>query len=261
MWMSTRGILIIRRDGKEKAMDIRSDAYPSGAGVDIVDLIKTTDLNALFEAMTEADEWDIPEWMETFPDEPDAFSYSRCRLAVKHRKGIWVFPETADRIRDSLFCEYAYVIDLRQEELLLFVGGQTQLQENNPYGVAGKRYPEIKETYYACRLCAVFSFRYIRTFSTEQTAGDMERAEKEREILKFETDPSGDEVPARNMYAIEKKRLISALNGLEGTMKCLAERLEILQITSKNRLRNLNGAVSAAKDAFTKLEMQIEVMA
>ena len=33
--MSTRGVVIIRRDGIEKAMDIWSDAYPSGAGVDI----------------------------------------------------------------------------------------------------------------------------------------------------------------------------------------------------------------------------------
>ena len=44
--MSTSGVLIIRRDGREKAMDIRSDTYPFSAGLDIVDLIKTTELNA-----------------------------------------------------------------------------------------------------------------------------------------------------------------------------------------------------------------------
>ena len=37
--MSTRGVLIIRKDGTEKGMVILHDAYPAGAGVDIVDLI------------------------------------------------------------------------------------------------------------------------------------------------------------------------------------------------------------------------------
>ena len=73
------------------------------------------------------------------------------------------------------------MIDLQQEELVMFVGEQMQPQEKNAYGAAGKRYPGIKETYYACRLCAAFSFRYIRTFSSEEVAGDMERTVESRE--------------------------------------------------------------------------------
>lgn len=97
------------------------------------------------------------------------------------RERIWVFPETSEKIYDyaSLFCDL-YVIDLQQEDLPRFVGGQTQPQEKNPYGAAGKRYPGIKETYYACRLCAVFSFRVIWTSSSEEIAGDMERAALKR---------------------------------------------------------------------------------
>lgn len=38
--MSTKGVFILRKDGQEKAMAIRHDAYPGGAGIDIVDLVK-----------------------------------------------------------------------------------------------------------------------------------------------------------------------------------------------------------------------------
>ena len=133
--MSTRGALVICRGGEEKAIDIRSDAYPSSAGVDIADLIKTTDLNTLFDILTVYDEWDIPDDGEELnTDEPTAFSYCRCRLAVNHKKRLWVSQETVDKVKNSLFCEYAYLIDLDRNELMFFVGGQTKPQEVNPFG-------------------------------------------------------------------------------------------------------------------------------
>ena len=45
------------------------------------------------------DERDIQEGKEAFPDEPGAFSHSGCRLAAKHGKKIWGFPETAEKTR------------------------------------------------------------------------------------------------------------------------------------------------------------------
>ena len=83
--------------------------------------------------------------------------------------------------QDSLFCKVAYMIDLQQEKLVMFVGEQMQPQEKKPYGAAGERYSGIKEAYYACRLCVTFSSRYIRTFSSEEVAGDMERTVESRE--------------------------------------------------------------------------------
>ena len=49
--MSTRGSFMICRDGACKEMVIRYDAYPQGAGMDVVDLIKTKDLKVLYESM------------------------------------------------------------------------------------------------------------------------------------------------------------------------------------------------------------------
>ena len=101
---------------------------------------------------------------------------------MKHGERIWIFPETAEKNHDDapLFCDL-YVIDLQQEKLVMFVGRQMQPQEKNAYGAAGERYSGIKEAYYACRLCVMFSFRYIRTFSSEEISGDMERTVESRE--------------------------------------------------------------------------------
>ena len=51
-------------------------------------------------------------------------------------------------IRDSLFCEYAYVIDLDRDELLFFIGGQRKPKEGNPYGSQWQRHLDMKEEYY-----------------------------------------------------------------------------------------------------------------
>ena len=152
------------------------------------------------------------------------------------------------------------MIDLQQEKLVMFVGRQMQPQEKKPYGAAGERYSGIKEAYYACRLCVTFSFRYIRTFSSEEVVGDMERAVQGKEILKLEAEISGNEGSVRDEHADEKKRLTLALNRLDEKMKSLTERLDKIQLTSRNMPRNLNCAVSAATDACAKLEMQIESM-
>ena len=177
--MSTRGALIIRRGGEEKAIDIRSDAYPSGAGVDIADLIKTTDMNEIFDILTVYDEWDMPDdGKESNTEETQSFSYCRCRLAVKNKKRICVSPETADKVKNSLFCEYAYLIDLDKDELMFFVGGQTKPQEGNPFGMEPVRIKWVCYDYYPCRLAAVFDLKYIMAARSEYIAELMESAEK-----------------------------------------------------------------------------------
>ena len=186
--MSTRGALIIRRGGEEKAIDIRNDAYPSSAGVDIADLIKTTELNELFDVLTVYDEWDMPDDKEeSNMEETQAFSYCRCRLAVKHKKKLRVSQETADKVKNSLFCEYAYLMDLDRNELMFFVGGQTKPQEGNPIGTEPVRIKWVDNDYYPCRLAAVFDFKYVISAKSEYIAELMEAAgNSENEIHTFD---------------------------------------------------------------------------
>ncbi len=60
--MGTRGSFIMRKGNAVKEAFIRWDAYPNGVGRDVLTLIKTVDLDRLFEQlMTEK------EFFERFP--------------------------------------------------------------------------------------------------------------------------------------------------------------------------------------------------
>ena len=56
-----------------------------------------------------------------------------------------------DFIKDSLFCECAYIIDLDEEVLEFWIGFQQKPWEDNPYGT------ECEDGYYPCRRYATFS--------------------------------------------------------------------------------------------------------
>ena len=259
--MSTRGVLIIRKDKTEKGMAILQDAYPTGAGVDIIDLIKTTDLNTLYNALTIYDEWDIPEESEEeYPDEPDDFSYGRCRLAVKHKKKIWVSPGTVENIKYSLFCEYAYVIDLDREELLFFIGGQRQPQEGNPYGTQGQKHLDMKEEYYPCRLTAVFQFPFILAAKSERVAHEMELAEERKDICKYHLEMLKDGLAGKDDYSADMTRISALMNDLNEKMGLIMDELNHCHPASKNRIHDLFGAVSITGEAIRKLEKQIDII-
>ena len=112
---------------------IRYDAYPAAAGIDVIELVKTTDLEALFGCMEEYDPFVVPEDGDPC-DEPQAFSFALCRKAVKTRGKIYVHRKGIFFIQQSLFCEYGYVLDLDTDELLFFTGGHTEPQEGDEYG-------------------------------------------------------------------------------------------------------------------------------
>lgn len=259
--MSTRGVLSIRKDGTEKGMAILHDAYPAGAGVDIVDLIKSTDLNVLYYALTVYDEWDIPEeGEEEYPDEPDDFSYGRCRLAVKHKKKIWVSPGTVEDIRDSLFCEYAYVIDLDRDELLFFIGGQRKPKEGNPYGSQWQRHLDMKEEYYPCRLSAVFPFQYIRAAKSEYVANEMELAEERKDICTYNLEMLEDGLAGKDDYSVDITNISDLLNSLNKKMESLTKALTESHPESKNRIREIRNAVMVINKTITELGEQIEII-
>lgn len=53
-------------------------------------------------------------------------------------------------IRDSLFCEYAYIVNLDDETLEFYVGFQTTSQADNRYGTNHNN-----SGYYPCKLALV----------------------------------------------------------------------------------------------------------
>ncbi|MBQ6482571.1 MAG: hypothetical protein IJI45_15790 [Anaerolineaceae bacterium] len=261
--MSTQGVFIVRKYGYEKAMHILHDAYPDVAGVDIADLIKTTDLDALYACLTEYDEWDISEQgNDGYSDEPTPFSYGACRLAVKQRKRLWISAGAKNKIRDSLFCEYAYLIDLDTGQLMFFVGSQTVLQEGNPYGTTPMKPYGMDRDYYPCRLSTVFPFEYVRLASSEAVANEMCTASKEADgIRKYSLDMITDtSVASDNGYQVYRDNMTNVLHRQSGRLIASMEMIHDINMENQNRLRELQAIVSQVTEAVGKLETMIEII-
>ena len=261
--MSTQGVFIVRKDGYEKAMHILHDANPDGAGVDIADLIKTTDLNALYDCLTEYDEWDMPEQgNDEYSDEPVPFSYGACRLAVKQRKRLWISAGAQEKICDSLFCEYAYVIDLDTGQLMFFVGGQTVPQEGNPYGKTPMKPFGMDQDYYPCRLSAAFPLDYVRIISSEAVANEMFTALKETDgIRKYSLDMITDmSAESEYGYQVYRDNMTNVLHRQSDRLIASMEMMHEINLENQNRMREFKAIVSQVTEAVSKLETMIEII-
>ena len=175
--MSTRGSFIIRKGGIDKELYIPCDGYPSGAGREVVNLVKTINLRLLHELLLPSD------------DGMD-FSASRCEDAVGNLKPYEYRRMNGYFIQDSIMCEYAYVIDTDEKKLYYYVGWQKKPQEGNRYGTDAQE-GVSGDLFYPCRLYAVFSFSFIRAMETAAIVEIMK---------KYDSDAAGDieifDVPA-----------------------------------------------------------------
>ena len=152
--MSTRGVFIIRKNNEEKGIYIPLDAYPACAGAMVVDLVKEVDMNQAYENMVE---------------DAELSSMSLGAFANTARNG-WVsrFANEADFIKDSLYCEHGYVIDLDQDTLDYYVGFQKEPDLSNRYGTT-----RSETGYYPCRLAKSFALADVRSRDTDEIIDEM----------------------------------------------------------------------------------------
>jgi len=179
--MSTRGSFIIKRDNIDKELYIPADAYPGGAGRDVVRLVKSLDINNMYDLLKT--EEDLLEEVDYIPCvEPRDFELEKMVSSVRNER-VYVYQDVGRWfIQDSLICEYAYVIDLDEKRLLFYVGFQKEPQAGNRYGT------EQQNGYYPCALKAIFNFAFIRQNSTPAIVELMQEAQKSSEIQCFEAD-------------------------------------------------------------------------
>ena len=208
--MSTRGSFIIRKNSEDKELYIQADAYPEVGGRDAVRLIKSLDLNALYDLLVTEDDLfeEYPE--EEIPsEEPHDFSVRLCVDAVRGGRK-YVYQDMGHWfIQDSMTCEYGYVVDLDESCLLFYVGYQKTAQEGNRYGT------EPSKGYYPCRLAAVFSFGFIRQNQTQDIVRQMKQVEVEgAEIIRrFDADPSKEAITPKKPQGM--RQLIIARKDLQ----------------------------------------------
>lgn len=122
----TRGLYGIRKDGVDKCIYSNSDSYPECLGQYILEVCA---------------EKDIDEIIDFFDKE----------LLSREEVDI-------DFIKNSLFCEYAYIVNIDDEILEFYKGFQHKPQENNRYGQKAD-----EDGYYPCKLLMTISFDDIKT--------------------------------------------------------------------------------------------------
>lgn len=241
--MSTRGSFMICRDGVCKEMFIRYDAYPQGAGVNVIDLIKTKNLNILYEAMCADMDGE---------EEPAEFSYESCKESGQN--GIYLTSCSGPDyfVQDSLFCEYGYVVDLDIQELQLYVGGQTSPQENNRFGAEPVWNEFMDKPFYPCHLKAVFSLHYVRAMDAEQIALLMDDAEEAEDTLFYQEADGGSGETA--VYADKLKELSEQLSYMAEKLAAEAELIMFAQPACKRRVDELRMDCNGISEAIAGLQ-------
>ena len=128
--MGTRNSTIVVQDGlMEVAQYGQWDGYPSNAGVGIVKFLQETDINKFKEAVSNCTGFTDAEIDKgvTIADHP--------HLSRNHGYGILELITDANGLKlhrdtrfvaDSLFCEWAYVIDLDKNKLEVYSGYNTK---------------------------------------------------------------------------------------------------------------------------------------
>ena len=167
--MGTRGIYGLRKNKKDKTSYNHFDSYPAGLGELMFEYIKRhsiEEMNALYDRiMLVDDSKKISELTEeerngleilfSYNDKDELIDEDMYSL-LRNFQGdlqnydryhtVNIMCDNHDFIKDSLFCEYGYIINLDTNELKVFEGFQTKPQKTNRYGCKSNR------DYYPCKM-------------------------------------------------------------------------------------------------------------
>ena len=165
--MGTRGCYGFRKNGIDKLTYNHFDSYPDWLGRKMIEFCKTTsikEMNKIFDRIvlvnrdSKPTQEQIKECIGCYDDsvsnrtpedwycllrksqgEPDAY-----------KNGLKYMIKNNDFIKDSLFCEYAYIINLDTNCLEFWVGFQSTPDEGNRYGT------EKVDGYYPCKMVSYY---------------------------------------------------------------------------------------------------------
>lgn len=168
--MGTRGCYGFRKNGMDKITYNHYDSYPDGLGRTMVEFCKNTsiaEMDDIFDRIILVDECDKPT-AEQIEECKQYYNGNVCTQSIDdwycllreaqgepsaYKNGLRYMIDSHEFIKDSLFCEYAYIIDLNTNKLEFYVGFQTQPDIHNRYGIDSDR------GYYPCSMKASYSLK------------------------------------------------------------------------------------------------------
>ena len=181
--MGTRGCYGFRKNGVDKLTYNHWDSYPDCLGYDVAEFCKNTsiaEMNEIFDKIVLVDEMGKPtkkqidECIKFYNEGVSTGSvedwYCLLREAQgdlnAYKSGLKYMIDSSDFIQDSLFCEYAYIINLDTNCLEFWVGFQKEPCEGNRYGMETH---DNMDKYYPCKM---FSYYALDTDKTAQEIVD-----------------------------------------------------------------------------------------
>jgi len=186
--MGTRGLYGFRKNGIDKTTYNHYDSYPDYLGAMIVKFCKETsieEMNEIFDRIVLVDEdskptkQQIAECMDYYDSDvskqtPEDW-YCLLREAQgapdAYKNGLKYMIDNHDFIKNSLFCEYAYIIDLDTNILEFYVGFQTVPTILNRYGT------EKDGNYYPCKMVSFYPIdpECMSKYSVQDYVDDMNK--------------------------------------------------------------------------------------
>ena len=165
--MSTRGCYGFRKNGIDKLTYNHCDSYPDCLGKTMMEFCKKTsikEMNEIFDRIILVSERSKPTKKQI--EECKQYyngSVGDCTIEDwycllretqgdpnVYKDGLRYMIDNHDFIKDSLFCEYAYIINLDTNSLEFWVGFQKEPDVTNRYGI------EKEDGYYPCKMVAYY---------------------------------------------------------------------------------------------------------
>lgn len=184
--MGTRGCYGFRKNGIDKLAYNHFDSYPDYLGSEIVTFCKETSIRemhdifdriVLVEELSKPTEKQIEEcsfWYDgNVSNQTPEDWYCLLRNAQgdlnAYKNGLKYMIDNCYFIKDSLFCEYAYVINLDTNCLEFWVGFQKEPNEDNRYGT------EKTDGYYPCKMIGEYTLKEMSTHHIQEYVNDMNK--------------------------------------------------------------------------------------
>lgn len=208
--MGTRGLYGFRKNEVDKTTYNHYDSYPDCLGRTMVEFCQTTsieEMNEIFDRIVLVEEGSKPTQKQI----TDCIEYYDGSVSHQtpedwycllrdaqgnpniYKHGLKYMIDNQNFIKDSLFCEYAYIINLDEECLEFWVGFQKEPDEDNRYGA------EEEDGYYPCKMLGEYSFKCLKEYGIEYIIKSMNRATEDE----FEEEPEEErDVTEDDLYCV-----------------------------------------------------------
>lgn len=187
--MSTRGLYGFRKNGIDKVTYNHFDSYPDGLGADVISFIKKHSIDELekfydriqmvyngasptkeeIKVCVDAGLCDLSVSTRPTNDWYCLLRNIQGNLDALYNSPVAYMIDSSDFIKYSLFCEYAYIIDLDVKTLEFYVGFQKEPNVFNRYGT------ESDNGYYPCKMVSFYPIEIMNEHSVEEYINDMNK--------------------------------------------------------------------------------------